>query len=63
MRPDTLSGRLLQVYRLSQEPILVEVARPSIWQLRGTPGARGINNEDEDETIQDVEKEREREEL
>ena len=30
VRPDTLSGSLLQV-RLSQEPILVEIVRPSIW--------------------------------
>ena len=28
---------------MNQEPILVEVAHPSIWQLRGAPGARGIN--------------------
>ena len=35
-----------QVYRLNQEPVLVEVAHLSIWQLRGTPGARGINNSD-----------------
>ena len=44
MRPDTLSGRLLQVERLNQESILVEIVRPSIWQqLRGSPGMRGLN--------------------
>ena len=30
VRPDTLSGRLLQVERLNQESILVEIVRPSI---------------------------------
>ena len=42
MCPDTLSGRLLQE-RLNQESILVEIVRPSIWQLRGSPGTRGLN--------------------
>ncbi|RVW70662.1 hypothetical protein CK203_059000 [Vitis vinifera] len=40
--PDTLSGRLLQE-QLNQESILVEIVRPSIWQLRGSPGTRGLN--------------------
>ena len=43
MRPDTPSGRLLQAERLNQEPILVEIVRPSIWQLRGSPGTQGLN--------------------
>ena len=43
MSPDTLSGRLLQVSRLNQESILVEIVRPSIWHLRGSPGTRGLN--------------------
>ena len=43
MRPDIPSERLLQVERLNQEPILVEIVRPSIWQLRGAPGTRGLN--------------------
>ena len=34
---DTLSRRLLQE-RLNQESILVEIVRPSIWQLRGSQG-------------------------
>ena len=42
MCPDTLSGRLLQE-QLNQESILVEIVRPSIWQLRGSPGTRGLN--------------------
>ena len=42
--PDTLSGRLLQE-RLNQESILVEIVRPSIWQLRGSPGTRGLNSD------------------
>ncbi|RVW36645.1 hypothetical protein CK203_072894 [Vitis vinifera] len=29
--------------RLNQESILVEIVRPSIWQLRGSPGTRGLN--------------------
>ena len=33
-RPDALFAGI----RLNQEPILVEVAHPSIWQLRGAPG-------------------------
>ena len=44
VRSDTLSGRLLQVIRLNQESILVEIVRPPIWQLRGSPGTRGLNN-------------------
>ena len=43
MRPDTLSGCLLQVLRLNQESILVEIVRSSIWQLRGLPGMRNLN--------------------
>ncbi|RVW53140.1 hypothetical protein CK203_080640 [Vitis vinifera] len=43
VRPNTLSGRLLQVVRLNQESILVEIVRPSIWQLRGSSGTRGLN--------------------
>ncbi|RVX01432.1 hypothetical protein CK203_017588 [Vitis vinifera] len=43
VRPDTLSGCLLQVIRLNQESILVEIVRPPIWQLRGSPGTRGLN--------------------
>ena len=39
--PDTLSGRLLQG-RLNQESILVEIVRPSIWQLRGSPGCEAL---------------------
>ena len=42
MCPDTLSGRLLQE-RLNQDSILVEIVRPSIWQLRGSLGTRGLN--------------------
>ena len=38
------SGRLLQVERLNQESILVEIVRPSIWQLRGLPGTWGLNS-------------------
>ena len=38
MRPDTLFGRLLQVVRLNQESILVEIIRPPIlaatWIIR-----------------------------
>ena len=41
-RPDALFAGI----RLNQEPILVEVAHPSIWQLCGTPRARGINSKD-----------------
>ena len=37
--PDTLSRRLLQE-RLNQESILVEIVRPSIWQLRGSQGCK-----------------------
>ncbi|RVW53148.1 hypothetical protein CK203_115774 [Vitis vinifera] len=37
--PDALFAGI----RLNQEPILVEVAHPSIWQLRGSSGMRGIN--------------------
>ncbi|RVX15935.1 hypothetical protein CK203_005789 [Vitis vinifera] len=40
--PDTPSGRLLQE-RLNQESILVEIVRPSIWQLHGSPGTRDLN--------------------
>ena len=40
--PETLSGRLLQE-QLNQESILVEIVRPSIWQLRGSPGTWGLN--------------------
>ena len=43
VRLDIPSGRLLQVERLNQEPILVEIVRPSIWQPRGSPGTRGLN--------------------
>ena len=43
MRLDTPSGRLLQAERLNQESILVEIVRLSIWQLRGSPGTRGLN--------------------
>ncbi|RVW97227.1 hypothetical protein CK203_025973 [Vitis vinifera] len=43
VRPDTLSGRLLQVQRLNQEPLKVEITCPSIQQLRGSSGTRGIN--------------------
>ena len=42
MCSDTLSGRLLQE-RLNQDSILVEIVRPFIWQLRGSPGTRGLN--------------------
>ena len=42
VRSNTLSGRLLQV-RLNQESILVEIVRPSIWQLRGSLGTRDLN--------------------
>ena len=44
MRPDTPSGSLLKVERLNQESILIEIMRPSIWQLRGSPGTRDLNN-------------------
>ena len=44
VRPNTQSRRLLQVERLNQEPILFEIVRPSIWQLRGSPGTRCLNN-------------------
>ena len=46
VRPDTPSGRLLQVEQLNQEPILVEIVRPSIWQLRRSPATRGLNRVD-----------------
>ncbi|RVW17933.1 hypothetical protein CK203_108000 [Vitis vinifera] len=32
-----------KVVRLNQESILVEIVRPPIWQLRGSPGTRGLN--------------------
>ena len=51
MRPDTPFGCLLQVERLNQESILVEIVRPSIWQLRGSPGTRGLNIKDEDYSV------------
>ncbi|RVW72939.1 hypothetical protein CK203_053121 [Vitis vinifera] len=38
-----VSGRLLQVSRLNQESILVEIVRPSIWHLCGLPRMRGLN--------------------
>ncbi|RVX15448.1 hypothetical protein CK203_009059 [Vitis vinifera] len=40
--PDTLSERLLQE-RLNQESILVKIARPSIWKLRGSSWTRSLN--------------------
>ena len=44
VRSDTLSRRLLQVSQLNQDSILVEIVRPSIWQLRGLLGTRCLNN-------------------